>query len=81
MGFALSDVLPVDLSGAFLCLLFTPDGITNLEEYVPEEMSMAAEVVGIIGTGLFLFSGFLEAGTLHPIPLTPLGVLFAFPSG
>lgn len=45
VGFALSVVLPVDLSGAFLCLLFTPDGITNLEEYVPEEMSMAAEGV------------------------------------
>lgn len=88
MGFALSDVLPVELSGAFLCLLFTPDGITNLEEYIPEEVSMApegvlghvhAEVVGVVGTGLSLFPGFLEAGTLYPIPFTPLVVLFAFP--
>lgn len=90
MGFALSGVLAVDLSGAFLCLLFTPDGTTNLEEYVPEEMSTAAEgvlghvhaeVLGIVGTGLSLFPGFLEAGSLHPILLTPVVVLFAFPSG
>lgn len=42
---------------------------------------MPTEVVGIVGTNLPLFPGFLEAGTLHPIPLTPLVVFFAFPSG
>lgn len=40
-----------------------------------------AEVLGIVGTGLSLFPGFLEAGTLHPMLLTPVVVLFAFPSG
>lgn len=79
VGFAPSDVLPEDRSDAFLCLLFTADGITNLKERVPEEMSTAAE--GVLGHVHAEVLGRDMPVFIPRLSLTPLVVLFASPSG